>query len=60
MDPSLDIDVLVEGFIPQTITILHRHYPNMVQRYLNNDEDFGPPKSLHLAFFGCFDWHSSM
>mgnify|MGYP001822112853 CR=1 FL=1 len=60
MDPDLAVKALVEEFVPKTITSLHRRYPNMVQLYLNDDEDVRPPQSLHPAFFGCFDWHSSV
>ena len=60
MSDTVDIRALAETFIPRTIAILHRHYPNMVQLYLTDDDGVRPPKSLHPAFFGCFDWHSSV
>lgn len=35
-------------------------YPNRLSQTLGNDEDLKPPKTLHPAFYGCFDWHSSV
>jgi len=37
-----------------------REYPNMLQQVLNGPEDLKTPKQLHPAFYGCFDWHSSV
>jgi hypothetical protein len=27
---------------------------------MNSDDDIGPPRELTPAFYGCFDWHSSV
>ena len=35
-------------------------YPNRLGQTLGGDEDLLSPKSLHPAFYGCFDWHSSV
>ncbi len=37
-----------------------REYPNKLDHVLNNDGDVLNPRRLHPAFFGCFDWHSSV
>lgn len=37
-----------------------REYPNKPEHVLNNDQDVQSPKALHPAFYGCYDWHSSV
>ncbi|MFD2518469.1 DUF2891 domain-containing protein [Salinimicrobium flavum] len=35
-------------------------YPNKLNQTLANADEIGEPKELHPAFYGCFDWHSSV
>lgn len=35
-------------------------YPNKTGQMLSSESDLGTPKELHPAFYGCFDWHSSV
>ncbi|WP_100611287.1 DUF2891 domain-containing protein [Confluentibacter lentus] len=35
-------------------------YPNRLSQTLGGDVDLKSPKILHPAFYGCFDWHSSV
>ncbi|MCA1756499.1 MAG: DUF2891 domain-containing protein [Bacteroidales bacterium] len=35
-------------------------YPNKLNQTLNNPSEAGEPSELHPAFYGCFDWHSSV
>jgi hypothetical protein len=37
-----------------------REYPNKIGHVMNTDADVKPPRDLTPAFFGCFDWHSSV
>jgi hypothetical protein len=39
---------------------IHREYPNKLDHVLNGDHDLRSPRALHPAFYGCFDWHSSV
>jgi len=39
---------------------LHREYPNKPSNVLVDPSDVLSPKQLHPAFYGCFDWHSSV
>jgi hypothetical protein len=39
---------------------VHREYPNKIAHVLNSDADARPPRELTPAFYGCFDWHSSV
>jgi len=37
-----------------------REYPNKLDHVINNRGDLKSPRELHPAFYGCFDWHSSV
>ena len=39
---------------------LTKEYPNKPGTVLNGDADVQPPRELHPAFYGSFDWHSSV
>ena len=39
---------------------IHRQYPNKPSNVLVGPADVLSPKELHPAFYGCFDWHSSV
>lgn len=39
---------------------LQTEYPNKLGQTLGSSEDMGEPNQLHPAFYGCFDWHSSV
>lgn len=39
---------------------LQQEYPNKTGQLLAGSDEIGSPKQLHPAFFGCFDWHSSV
>jgi hypothetical protein len=38
----------------------HKEYPNKIGHVLNGDQDVHPPRELTPAFYGCYDWHSSV
>jgi hypothetical protein len=35
-------------------------YPNKLNQTLGDPGEMGTPSELHPAFYGCFDWHSSV
>jgi hypothetical protein len=39
---------------------VHTEYPNKIAHTLQGDADVRPPRELTPAFFGCYDWHSSV
>ena len=39
---------------------IRKEYPNKPGHVLNEDADNKTPKALHPAFYGCYDWHSSV
>lgn len=42
------------------IKCLQKEYPNKLNQLLKDDTELLSPKELHPAFYGCFDWHSSV
>jgi hypothetical protein len=39
---------------------LSKEYPNKPEHVMGGPADVKGPKALHPAFFGCYDWHSSV
>ena len=39
---------------------VQKEYPNKMGQVLNEKGDLKSPAELHPAFYGCFDWHSSV
>lgn len=42
------------------IACVGKEYPNKLNQTIAGNEDLRSPSDLHPAFFGCFDWHSSV
>ena len=53
-------DATVENFAGLALECVHQEYPNKISHVLQSDEDVAPPRELTPAFYGCFDWHSSV
>src|SRR5262245_4682847 len=47
-------------FAALALGCVHREYPNKIAHVLASDADARLPRSLTPAFYGCFDWHSSV
>jgi hypothetical protein len=47
-------------FAKMALDCVHREYPNKIAHSLNSDADVKPPRELTPAFYGCYDWHSSV
>ncbi|MCE1203151.1 MAG: DUF2891 domain-containing protein [Holophagaceae bacterium] len=39
---------------------VRQEYPNKLDHVMNEAGEVKGPKALHPAFYGCFDWHSSV
>jgi hypothetical protein len=39
---------------------IEQEYPNKLSHVMNDAKEVLGPKALHPAFYGCFDWHSSV
>lgn len=42
------------------LSCMQTEYPNKLNQTLKDSTDIQPPQKLHPAFYGCFDWHSSV
>jgi hypothetical protein len=42
------------------LACVHKEYPNKIAHVLNGDADVKAPRELTPAFYGCYDWHSSV
>jgi hypothetical protein len=49
-----------ERFANLALACVHKEYPNKISHGLNSDADVAPPRKLTPAFYGCYDWHSSV
>jgi hypothetical protein len=47
-------------FATLALDCVHKEYPNKIAHVLNSDQDVKPPRELTPAFYGCYDWHSSV
>jgi len=47
-------------FARLALDCIHKEYPNKLNQVLENEAQLLPPATLHPAFYGCFDWHSSV
>ncbi len=58
-DISLD-ESQASRFARLALKCVVREYPNKPEHVLNDSGDVQSPKALHPAFYGCYDWHSSV
>lgn len=49
-----------QRFANLALACVHKEYPNHINHTLNSDGDVAPPRKLTPAFYGCYDWHSSV
>jgi hypothetical protein len=57
--PQFDVKA-AERFANLALACVGKEYPNKISHLLNNDADVAPPRKLTPAFYGCYDWHSSV
>ena len=57
--PALD-EAAAGRFANLALHCAHMEYPNKISHTLGSDADVRPPRELAPAFFGCYDWHSSV
>ena len=57
--PKFDA-VAAERFADLALACVGKEYPNKISHVLNGDSDVAPPRKLTPAFYGCYDWHSSV
>jgi DUF2891 family protein len=60
-DTVAEFDIkAAERFANLALACVHKEYPNKISHTLNSDADVAPPRKLTPAFYGCYDWHSSV
>lgn len=47
-------------FAALALKCVAREFPNKPEHVINNASEVKSPKALHPAFYGCYDWHSSV
>ena len=47
-------------FASLALKCVSREFPNKPEHVINNASEVKGPKALHPAFYGCYDWHSSV
>ena len=57
--PALD-ESAAARFADLALACVHMEYPNKISHTLQSDADARPPHELTPAFYGCYDWHSSV
>jgi len=57
--PELTLES-ASNFAQITLKCVQKEYPNSPGFVLNAAADVQPPSLVHPAFYGCYDWHSSV
>lgn len=47
-------------FAQLALDCVHKEYPNKIAHFMTSDADLKPPRQLTPAFYGCYDWHSTV
>ncbi|PHR53145.1 MAG: hypothetical protein COA47_17200 [Robiginitomaculum sp.] len=53
-------DQRATNFAELALSCVTREYPNKISHVMLDDTAAQTPRQLHPAFYGCFDWHSSV
>jgi hypothetical protein len=53
-------EVSAARFAQLALDCVHKEYPNKIAHFMTSDSDLKPPRQLTPAFYGCYDWHSSV
>ena len=59
VEQNLDVAAAAR-FAGLALDCVHREYPNKIAQVMQSDADAKPPRELTPAFYGCYDWHSSV
>lgn len=49
-----------QRFAQLAMDCIHQEYPNKISHHVTGPGEMGEPNRLYPAFYGCFDWHSSV
>jgi hypothetical protein len=60
-ETSIDLDLITASQLAKIpLGCIQKEYPNKLNQVLGDESDLKNPQALHPAFYGCFDWHSSV
>ena len=57
--PVLDLEQ-ANRLVSLPLNCIQQEYPNKLGQVLRDSSSLASPRRLHPAFYGCFDWHSSV
>src|SRR5690242_1688057 len=57
---TADAELWLNRSAELALACVHKEYPNKIAHVLNDDNDVKAPRALTPAFYGCYDWHSSV
>ena len=60
LDARENLGLVASAYSPAIIRAVQQEYPNHMQHLTTGPEYRPTPRELHPAFYGCFDWHSSV
>jgi hypothetical protein len=58
--PQAGADDYPARFAALALGCVRREYPNKIDHLMNGPSQVRSPRELHPAFYGCYDWHSSV
>ncbi len=53
-------DAQASRLVALSLRCVNPEYPNKPSDVQSGDQEVRPPRALHPAFYGCFDWHSAV
>ncbi|MFN2577729.1 MAG: DUF2891 domain-containing protein [Pyrinomonadaceae bacterium] len=53
-------EIQASHFAALAMKCIQKEYPNKLDHTINDREDVRNPRAMHPAFYGCFDWHSTV
>jgi hypothetical protein len=59
-DAKTSLEQVAAIYAETIIASIQQEYPNQMQHMMTGPEDRPRPREAHPAFYGCFDWHSSV
>ncbi|HLP57187.1 MAG TPA: DUF2891 family protein, partial [Candidatus Deferrimicrobium sp.] len=51
---------MASQFAAMAMRCVEKEFPNKLDHVMNDEKEVLSPRTLHPAFYGCFDWHSSV
>jgi hypothetical protein len=59
-DATTALSRVASAYANTIIHVVGQEYPNSMQHIITGPDDRPTPREMHPAFYGCFDWHSSV